>query len=67
MHVNFNMISLEDFKPLMQKVGNVIIISNCIAINMWLKLKLLGTTPSSARISPDPVWYSEEADAYMYI
>lgn len=53
----------------MQKVDNVIIISNCIAIaiNMWLKLKLLGTTPSSARISPDPVWYSEEADAYMYI
>lgn len=51
----------------MQKVDNVIIISNCIAINMWLKLKLLGTTPSSARISPGPVWYSEEGDAYMYI
>lgn len=47
----------------MQKVDNVIIISNCIAINMWLKLKLLGTTPSSARISPDPVWYSE--DVYL--
>lgn len=51
----------------MQKVDNVIIISNCIAINMWLNLKLLGTTPSSAKISLDPVWYSEEADAYMYI